>query len=186
MTGFTRSVTGGAGYIMKIDGNGSSTPLWSRTFPNADFNDLVNGANNSLFICGYKSVNGLDDMYIVHTDADGNVIWEPRIGKGGFDAGLGIVATADGGAAIAGRSEQFVGPTVESNVYLVKTDANGLIFTSYLEGRIFKDANLNCLRDNGEGNQENWIVKVEDGGFRTVRRCKSRWLFQNRGRYRLL
>ena len=165
MTGFTTSVTGGAGYIMKVAGNGSSTPLWSRTFPNADFNDLVNGANNSLFICGYKSVNGLDDMYIVHTDADGNVIWEPRIGKGGFDAGLGIVATADGGAAVAGRSEQFVGPTVESKVYLVKTDANGLIFTSYLEGRIFKDANLNCLRDNGEGNQENWIVKVENAGF---------------------
>jgi uncharacterized repeat protein (TIGR01451 family) len=165
MTGFTTSVTGGAGYIMKVAGNGNSTPLWSRTFPDADFNDLVNGANNSLFVCGYKSVNGLDDMYIVHTDADGNVIWEPRIGKGGFDAGLGIVATADGGAAVAGRSEQFVGPTVESKVYLVKTDANGLIFTSYLEGRIFKDANLNCLRDNGEGNQENWIVKVENAGF---------------------
>ncbi|MCC6280271.1 MAG: T9SS type A sorting domain-containing protein [Saprospiraceae bacterium] len=165
MTGFTSSITGGAGFIMKIDGNGFAIPLWTRTFPSADFNDIANGANNTLFICGYKSVNGLDDMYIVHTDADGGVIWEPRIGKGGFDAGLGIVATADGGAAIAGRSEQFVGPTVESKVYLVKTDANGLIFTSYLEGHIFKDANLNCVRDNGEGNQENWIVKVEDGGF---------------------
>lgn len=165
MTGFTSAITGGAGYLMKIDGNGDNTPLWVRTFPNSDFYDLVNGANNTLFICGYKSVNGLDDMYIVHTDVNGDVLWEPRIGKGGFDSGLGIVATADGGAAVAGRSELFIGPTVESKVYLVKTDNNGLIFTSYLEGRIFKDENLNCTRDVGEGNQENWIVKVESAGF---------------------
>ena len=165
MTGFTSSVTGGAGFIMKIDGNGGDTQLWNKTFPNADFNDIANGANGNLFISGNKSVNGLDDVYIVHTDAAGEVIWEPRIGKGGFDGAMGVVATADGGAVVAGRSEQFVGPNVESNVYLVKTDANGLIFTSYLEGRIFKDANLNCIRDNGENNQENWIVKVESSGF---------------------
>lgn len=165
LTGFTSSVIGGAGFIMKIDGSGASDPLWTRIFPNADFNDITNGASNSLFVCGNKSVNGLDDVYVVHTDADGVVIWEPRIGKGGFDSGLGVVATADGGAAVAGRSELFIGPTALSSVYLVKIDADGLIFTSYLEGRIFKDDNQNCLKDGNESNQENWIVKVESGGF---------------------
>jgi hypothetical protein len=165
LTGFTSSVSNGGGYIMKIAGDGNSTPLWTQVFPAADFYDIANGSGGKFFVSGYKSNNGLDDAYIVHVDADGAVIWEPRVGKGGFDAGLSIVATPDGGAAVAGRSEQFIGPTVESKVYLVKTDANGLIFTSYLEGNIFHDTNLNCSRDANEGNQDNWILKIESAGF---------------------
>jgi hypothetical protein len=165
VAGYTTSVIGGAGFIMKIDGNGASNPIWTRIFPDADFYDIANGASNSIFVSGNKSVNNLDDVYIVHTDAEGEVLWEPRIGKGGLDIGFGLVATADGGAAVAGSSELYVGPTALSSVYLVKTDANGLIFTSYLEGHIFKDANLNCQKDEGEANQENWIVKVESNGF---------------------
>lgn len=165
ITGFTSSVVGGAGFIMKINGNGADTPLWDRVFPNANLYHIANGANNGLFVSGYKSFNSLDDAYAIHTDGDGNVQWDSRIGKGGPDAGFGVVATADGGCAIAGSSELFIGPTQESYVYLIKIDGNGLIFTSYLEGHIFKDDNSNCERDAGEANQENWIVKVESGGF---------------------
>lgn len=165
LAGYTTSVIGGAGFIMKIQGNGDDTAVWTRIFENAEFNDIANGANNSLFACGYKSADGLDDAYAVHTDADGNVQWQARIGKGGLDNGFGVVATADGGCAVAGSSEPFISPTAQSHAYLIKIDGNGLIFTSYLEGRIFKDDNSNCVRDNGEANQENWIVKVESGGF---------------------
>ncbi len=169
VTGFTSTFNsnGGDGFISKIASDGSSI-LWTKAnFNFVQFYGIEIADNGDIFACGYKSFfTGLDDVYILHTDPNGNTIWETKAGKGGFDVGNAVIATPDGGCVVAGSSEPYVsGGSIESKTYLVKTDANGLIFTSYIRGHIFNDANLNCLLDSEETNLEDWIVVISGDDF---------------------
>jgi hypothetical protein len=63
------------------------------------------------------------DVYLVKLDANGNLQWTKTIGGKGWDAGLSLIQTSDGGYAIAGvTSLIFEGG---GDVYLVKLDAKG-------------------------------------------------------------
>lgn len=164
LAGTTNFLQGGGGLLMKIAGNGSDAALWFEVYPQTQLFSLARNLSNGFFAAGLRSNNGLDDLFILHADATGNRIWEAVVGKGGPDVANAVVATPDGGAAAAGYTQPFV-LSFEQAPYLVKTDPEGRIFTSYLQGNVFLDLNGNCQVDAGEEGLEDWIIKVESPNF---------------------
>jgi len=163
LAGVTTEGAQSVGMLMKVDANGTANPIWTRTFPITDFYDVALTAKGGFFVTGVKAVGStgsLDDLYVLHTDADGLRIWEKTIGRPGPDLGRAIVPAKDGGCVAVGYSYPTV-DAVSPSTYLVKTDRNGVVFTSWLEGNVFRDFNANCAPNPGEPALKNWIVRIE-------------------------
>jgi len=64
------------------------------------------------------------DVYLLKTDANGDVLWSRTYGGRGEDMAYSIQQTPDGGYIIAGVTSSF--GAGGGDVYLLKTDANGL------------------------------------------------------------
>lgn len=160
-----KTTTQNGAFLAEIAGDGSALE-WSQFFPTvAQFNDIVVANDGNFFVAGRREIGVLDDLTIVKTNDQGQVIWQASAGRSGADYGNAVVAANDGGAVIAGVSEDFIGTSVEAKAFLVKTDAEGFILTSYLEGNIFRDNNLNCQKDAGDTNLKDWIVLVQKQDF---------------------
>jgi len=148
------------GFLLKIDENGSLTPIWQKLFPSDNFYALASSGAH-FFATGYRSsANNLDNVVLLKLDANGTVVCEAVVGRGGPDAGFALVPVR-GGAVIAGSTEQFVGPFGESYAYLVKADENCTVLTSYIQANIFRDFNANCQKDLDEPGLRNWVVRLE-------------------------
>lgn len=158
--GFSNSLPGGAGYLLKIDQVLSAAPIWQKFIPSTDINGIAVEQSGKMFLTGHRVVGAFEDLNIIKTDAAGNIIWEATASHGGLAGGNAVLASR-GGAVSAGSSELFVGPTGESYAYLVRTDADGKILTSYIEANIFRDFNNNCLFEQDEPGLNNWIVRFE-------------------------
>ena len=156
----------GIGLLMKIAGTGTNQVLWRHSYSKSDFYGLAKSQTGGFFITGTKATDQSEDVYIVRANSVGEKICDIAVGRPGFDQGISIVATPDGGAVAAGVGEFFF-PTIgtEANPYLVKMDRNCTAFTSYVSGKIFHDQNGNCARDGNEPGLENWIVKIESPNF---------------------
>ena len=166
LAGRTNVIPGGAGSLIKIDGNDNTVAVWQEVFPKADFYGLTKANDGGFYITGNKtSTQAQEELYIVRTDAEGDKLCDVLVGRAGADRGYSIVATPDGGAVAAGSGDQFVGPLVEESLYMVKADKNCLVFTSYISGNIFHDYNTDCIRDADEPGLEDWIVKIESPNF---------------------
>jgi uncharacterized delta-60 repeat protein len=66
---------------------------------------------------------GRSDVYIIKLDVNGNKLWQKTFGGSGNDGAYSIQQTKDGGYIIAGYTESF--GKGESDVYVIKLDANG-------------------------------------------------------------
>jgi hypothetical protein len=75
----------------------------------------------------------IDDLLLVKTDASGNMIWEHTYGNTGDDQGNDVIQTVDGGFAIAGYTTSF--GAGESDMWLVKTDTNGVMIWNQTFGK---------------------------------------------------
>lgn len=162
--GYTTPGAQSVGLIAKLDANGTSTtPIWTGTFLGADIFGLAKDNQGGYFVTGAKaSSNGVENLYVARTGPTGTTIWEPTVGKPGIDIGNSVVATPDGGCAAAGNSEPFVSSsTGQPAAYLVKSDKEGRILTSWLEAYVFRDFNADCLPTAGEPDLKNWIVRIE-------------------------
>ena len=73
-------------------------PGWERTYINARGHSLVQTSDGGYAIAGSYD----DDMYLVKTDANGNLQWHTRFGEEGEDIAYSLVQTSDGGYAMAG------------------------------------------------------------------------------------
>jgi len=120
-------------YLIKTDGNGIE--LWSQTFGGTDYdwgNSIQQTTDGGYIITGGTTnsiVNGSPDVYLIKTDGNGLEQWSQTFGGTDEDEGRSIQQTADGGYIISGKTRSF--GNGNSNVYLIKTDGNGNVTSTF-------------------------------------------------------
>jgi len=113
-------------YLVKVDVNGSL--VWERTLGRA-FSDealAMDATSDGGFILAGRTNSFSardDDMYLVRTDSEGNLLWEKAYGSDDWDVAEAVRQTSDGGYILAGRTRHSEYCGVEA--YLVKVDSNG-------------------------------------------------------------
>ena len=140
-------------------------------------NAVITDAENNIFVAGgtsgYVAVGG--DMWLMKTDSLGNVLWNKVYGGSAADIAMSVCHTNDGGFFVCGHSNSFANG--DYDIYLVKTDANGVEIWSKTYGgddwetakRIIplNDGNFAIIGTTysyGAGNADVWLLKIDSEG----------------------
>jgi len=112
-------------YLIKTDINGETQ--WEKTFGDPHINgSFVKQTTDGGYIIGGStwpfSTYDYWDFYLLKTDSNGDKQWEKTFGGSDDDRGYSVDQTSDGGYIISGSTGPWGG---ETDVYLIKTDANG-------------------------------------------------------------
>jgi hypothetical protein len=156
IVGFTFSFGAGLSdvYLVKTDASGNIQ--WNKTYggPGSDFGYSLIGTSDGGYAIAASTdtyADGYDDFWLIKTDASGNVQWSKTYGSPDDDVPSSLVATSDGGYAIAGItwSSPAVAPV---DMYLVKTDANGnMQWSKTYGGALWEECSS--------------VVETSDGGY---------------------
>jgi outer membrane protein assembly factor BamB len=112
-------------YLVKTDGKGNK--LWSKTLggdKRDEGHSIDQTADGGYIIVGFTESfgAGLEDVYLIKTDAEGNELWSRTIGGTKTDLARSVKQTVDGGYIIVGSTWSF---SEKAKVYLIKTDKDG-------------------------------------------------------------
>jgi hypothetical protein len=120
----------GAGYddiiLIKTDANGNVQ--WAKTYGGTYWEEAYSVQQTSdggYILVGYTYSFGAGDydIFLIKTDANGNIIWAKTYGGTGWDRAYSVRQTSDGGYIVAGRTGSFGAGSID--IILIKTDANG-------------------------------------------------------------
>ncbi|NQS96825.1 MAG: T9SS type A sorting domain-containing protein, partial [candidate division Zixibacteria bacterium] len=117
--------------VWLIKTNESGNLEWEQTFGggNMDAARCVQQTepDGGYIIVGYTWSFGAGnwDVWLIKTNANGDSLWSRTFGGSLLDTGHSVWQTTDGGYIIAGTTISFT-PFGGSDVYLIKTDANGI------------------------------------------------------------
>jgi hypothetical protein len=122
---------GGGGYnilLIKIDTNGDVQ--WAKTYggPGADYALSVQQTSDGGYIVAGGTLSfgaGGNDIFLIKTDAKGNIQWAKIYGGTDYDYAYSVQQTSDGGYIVAGYTASF--GAGDWNIFLIKTDAKGNI-----------------------------------------------------------
>jgi hypothetical protein len=116
-------------YLIKTDANGDT--LWTKTFDGIsdDYgNHVQQTSDGGYVIAGTTGNYPTTDFFLIKTTANGDTLWSKTYGGTNYDWCNSVKHTADGGYIIVGETENFGAGNLD--VYLIKTDANGVILWS--------------------------------------------------------
>lgn len=111
--------------------NSAGDLLWDKTYGGSgwdgplsilqtcDGGHLVVGRTNSFGAGG-------DDLWLVKTDANGDMEWDKTYGGAGNDAGTSVISTSDGRFALAGYTNSFSSDN-SYEVWLIKFESTSII-----------------------------------------------------------
>jgi hypothetical protein len=128
ITGWTDSQGYGGGDLWLIKTDAQGNELWNRTYggvendlgnsvlPTDDGGYVITGATGSYSV-------GNDDLWVIRTDAYGEVHWMRTFGGTGYDEGSCVERTADGGYVIVGSTTST--GAGNHDIWLLKLDAKG-------------------------------------------------------------
>jgi hypothetical protein len=147
--------------LIKTDTNG--VEQWNQTFGggNNDYGFSVEQTTDGGYIIAGGagsniSSNGGTDVYLIKTDVNGNSLWTRTLGGASSDVGYSVQQTTDGGYIVCGETNSFLSGV---NVYLIKTDTNGIEQWSQTFG--------------GASSVGNSIEQTTDGGYIIVGKTTS-------------
>jgi PKD repeat protein len=114
--------------LVKTDANGNVQ--WQRTIGGNEFDEAhsaIQTSDGGYIIAGrtysfYGS--GIDDLWLVKTDAEGTEQWNRTIGGNYRDIASSVRQTSDGGYIIQGQTDPYGSGFYD--LWLVKTDAEGI------------------------------------------------------------
>ncbi|MFI5218551.1 MAG: T9SS type A sorting domain-containing protein [Bacteroidia bacterium] len=180
ITGHTNSFSAGPYdvYLIKTNANGDTS--WTKTIGGTGSEtglSVMQTTDGGYIIIGYSdNFSGtLNDIYLVKTDSDGNVLWAKTFGGTGNEYGLAVQQTNDGGYMIAGWTNSF--GNGNENVYLIKTNASGDTLWSKAynagvndsRGYSFRQTNdggyiITGYTDSFIGNEDIYLIKTDVNG----------------------
>jgi hypothetical protein len=111
-------------FLMKVDAEGAV--IWRKKIraTNTDeFHELVRLQDGSLVMVGYATLpSGFENVRVVKTDADGNVIWDRQYGDAAVEErAFGVVLATNGDIVVAGFKKEA--PLPRKNIYVVRMSA---------------------------------------------------------------
>jgi hypothetical protein len=114
-------------YLLKIDADGVFQ--WDNIFSGptgygASATSLQVTSDGGYIITGSVSTIDGTDVYLLRTNAAGEMVWQRSFGGGNYDVGNFVQVTPDGGYIIAGTTSSYGNGSYY--VYLIKTDAVGV------------------------------------------------------------
>ena len=176
-------------WIVKVSPTGSI--IWERSYGVDDNQDqgmyVAARPDGSCFVSGTRGLSGWD-AWVIALDSDGNELWERTVGGSGPEFGYSIIATADGGALLAGMAGSNDGDVStplhgEYDGWLVKFDATGNIewdrtyggssvdhFNDVLAlpdgGHLIIGSSISTNGDinDNHGNWDVWVMRVDASG----------------------
>jgi len=101
---------------------------------------------------------GFDDVWLVKTDASGNMQWNKTYGGGLDEAAYSVIQTSDGGYAMVGYTASSGAGS--SDFWLIKTDASGNIEWS----RTYGGSSWECAQS---------VIQTSDGGYAIAGQTRS-------------
>jgi hypothetical protein len=182
VAGSTKSKGAGNYDMMLQKFNGTGTPTWSRTY--GGFQDdqgyAVRQISGGYVIAGStKSFGaGNNDVYLIRTNASGNVIWSRTYGNVASDIGYDIRQTLDGGFILVGKTRNS-NPSGNSldDILLIKISYAGNLQWSKAYGGLQDETgeSIQQLTDSsyviagytksfGNGNWDAYLFKVNKSG----------------------
>jgi hypothetical protein len=168
---------GTVGYLVKIDIEGN--PLWSTTVNMcAGVNKLFSAQRTDsgfvlVGLAGQSDGGGNSDVWLVETDADGNVVCNRTFGSSADEAGRAVAYIKNDGYVVAGYSDMGDG---NYDFLLLKIDASGNVLWKKTYGGAQSDkayamiaTSDACIvagdtRSQGNGESDAWIIKVDLNG----------------------
>jgi len=96
-------------WLLKTDTNGDT--LWTKTFGGTgyDFGYSVKQVSDNGYVLIGKtgSFSNYDDIWLIRTDMNGDILWSKTFGGSGVERGYSIQQTADYGYIISGVTDSF-------------------------------------------------------------------------------
>jgi type IX secretion system substrate protein len=143
-------------YLVKTDANGDT--LWTKSYGGSsdDFGQAVQQtADGGYIVAGYTGSFGAgnNDVYLLKTDANGNLIWSKTYGGAQGDYAFAVKQTAEGGYIVAGITSSF-GVTTNgtyNDIYLLKTNSTGTLTWSKTYGKDGDDWGFGVIQTNDGG-----------------------------------
>ncbi|MBR9919761.1 MAG: DUF11 domain-containing protein [Bacteroidetes bacterium] len=114
-------------YLVKVNNQGEIQ--WSKTFGDEgdDFFQAITATSDGNYILAGRtnsySGDGTEQAYLVKVDTEGNEIWSETYGGAFNDRANDVVSAADGSVFLLGNTGTSADTT---NIFLLKTDANGV------------------------------------------------------------
>jgi len=130
VAGLTRSFGAGSDDILLIKTDASGNVQWTKTYGGTN-DDLAYSVQQTLgggyIVAGLTRSFGAGylDIFLIKTDANGNIIWAKTYGGTSRDEAYSVQQTSDGGYIVAGYTGSFSAGLYD--IFLVKTDASGNI-----------------------------------------------------------
>ena len=158
ITGVTTSTLPGQDdfdvWLIKTDAAGDT--LWTKSFRGRshDMGWSVQQTSDGGYIIagetGYLRVGNPSYVWLIKTDADGNMQWRKTFGGSDTEVGSSVQQTSDGGYIITGHTESYGAGS--DDVWLIKTDAGGdTLWTKTFGG--------------GDDDWGNSVQQTSDGGY---------------------
>ncbi len=143
VAGFTHSFGAGGSDIFLIKTDASGNVIWAKTYGGTNYDwaySVQQTSDGGYIVAGYTYSFGAGsaDLFLIKTDANGNVIWAKTYGGTNYDWAYSVQQTSDGGYIVAGGTDSFIAG--DDDIFLIKTDANGNIIWSKTYGGASNDS----------------------------------------------
>jgi hypothetical protein len=130
VAGYTFSFGAGGGDIFLIKTDVDGNIQWSKTYGGTDYDrasSVQQTSDGGYIVAGYTRSFGAGDwdIFLMKTDASGNIIWAKTYRGTNSDWAYSVQQTSDGGYILAGLTRSF--GAGDWDIFLIKTDANGEI-----------------------------------------------------------
>jgi predicted secreted protein len=168
-----------------------ASSVWSKTYGGAGFDgalSLIQTADGGYCLAGYTSSFGAgeEDVWLLKVDGSGDMQWNRTYGGEEADFAFSVIATSDGGYAVAGYTGSF--GAGGDDFWLIKTDSRGNTEWNQTYGGADDDYAF-CLvkasdggytiagytRSYGAGRDDFWLVKTDPSGNAEWNRTYGGW-----------